>query len=426
MPALDQDKSLLDFTHVWMADLSRWRRTMTAPFLFADELDLKGKRVLLRLDLNVPILDGKVSDDTRIQRILPGLEDMLAAGAAVIILTHVGRPKGKVMPEFSVKPIADCLAKLIGMEVAVEVDVIGAGGKTAVANLQAGQILMMENLRFFPGEEANDPDFAAALAALGDIYVGDAFSCTHRAHASVEALPKMMKAAAGRALGAELTALESALAKPKRPVAALVGGAKVSTKLDVLNNLVTKVDGLILGGGMANTFLLAKGFTVGASLAEPNMVDIARAIIKRADESNCRLILPEDALVAGEFKSDAAHYVAAVDAIEDGDMILDAGPKSIDTAIAFLASCSTVVWNGPMGAFEISPFDTATNAIAKAVAMRSAEGRMMSVAGGGDTLAALANAGVSDQFSYISTAGGAFLEWLEGKTLPGVEALRMN
>ena len=399
---------------------------MTTPFLFADELDLKGKRVLLRLDLNVPILDGKVSDDTRIQRILPGLEDMLAAGAAVIILTHFGRPKGKVMPEFSVKPIADCLAKLIGMEVAVEVDVIGAGGKTAVANLQAGQILMMENLRFFPGEEANDPDFAAALAALGDIYVGDAFSCTHRAHASVEALPKMMKAAAGRALGAELTALESALAKPKRPVAALVGGAKVSTKLDVLNNLVTKVDGLILGGGMANTFLLAKGFTVGASLAEPDMVDIARAIVKRANESNCRLILPEDALVAGEFKSGAAHYVAAVDAIEGDDMMLDAGPKSIDTAIAFLASCSTVVWNGPMGAFEISPFDTATNAIAKAVAMRSAEGRMMSVAGGGDTLAALANAGVSDQFSYISTAGGAFLEWLEGKTLPGVEALRMN
>ena len=399
---------------------------MTTPFLFADELDLKGKRVLLRLDLNVPILDGKVSDGTRIQRILPGLEDMLAAGAAVIILTHFGRPKGKVMPEFSVKPIADCLAKLIGMEVAVEVDVIGAGGKTAVANLQAGQILMMENLRFFPGEEANDPDFAAALAALGDIYVGDAFSCTHRAHASVEALPKMMKAAAGRALGAELTALESALAKPKRPVAALVGGAKVSTKLDVLNNLVTKVDGLILGGGMANTFLLAKGFTVGASLAEPDMVDIARAIVKRADESNCRLILPEDALVAGEFKSGAAHYVVAVDAIEGDDMMLDAGPKSIDTAIAFLASCSTVVWNGPMGAFEISPFDTATNAIAKAVAMRSAEGRMMSVAGGGDTLAALANAGVSDQFSYISTAGGAFLEWLEGKTLPGVEALRMN
>ena len=399
---------------------------MTTPFLFADELDLKGKRVLLRLDLNVPILDGKVSDDTRIQRILPGLEDMLAAGAAVIILTHFGRPKGKVMPEFSVKPIADCLAKLIGMEVAVEVDVIGAGGKTAVANLKAGQILMMENLRFFPGEETNDPDFAAALAALGDIYVGDAFSCTHRAHASVEALPKMMKAAAGRALGAELKALESALATPKRPVAALVGGAKVSTKLDVLNNLVTKVDGLILGGGMANTFLLAKGFTVGASLAEPDMVDIARAIVKRADESNCRLILPEDALVAGEFKSGAAHYVAAVDAIEGDDMMLDAGPKSIDTAIAFLASCSTVVWNGPMGAFEISPFDTATNAIAKAVAMRSAEGRMMSVAGGGDTLAALANAGVSDQFSYISTAGGAFLEWLEGKTLPGVEALRMN
>ena len=399
---------------------------MTAPFLFADELDLKGKRLLLRLDLNVPLLDGQVSEDTRIQRILPGLMDMLAAGAAVIILTHFGRPKGKVMSEFSVKPIADCLAKLIGMDVAVEADVIGDGGKTAVAGLQAGQILMMENLRFFPGEEANDPDFAAALVALGDIYVGDAFSCTHRAHASVETLPKMMKAAAGRALGAELTALESALAKPKRPVAALVGGAKVSTKLDVLNNLVTKVDGLILGGGMANTFLLAKGFDVGASLAEPDMVDIARAIIKRADESNCRLILPEDALVASEFKAGASHRITSVYAIEGDEMILDAGPKSIDSAIAFLSSCSTVVWNGPMGAFEISPFDTATNAIARAVGVRSAGGSMMSVAGGGYTLAALANAGASDQFSYISTAGGAFLEWLEGKTLPGVEALRIN
>ncbi|WP_438996386.1 phosphoglycerate kinase [Candidatus Puniceispirillum sp.] len=399
---------------------------MTAPFLFADELDVKGKRVLLRLDLNVPVQDGKVSEDTRIRRILPGLKDMLAAGAAVIILTHFGRPKGKVMPEFSVQPIADCMAKLIGKRVTIESDVIGAGGKTAAAGLKSGQILMMENLRFFPGEEANDADFAAALAALGDIYVGDAFSCTHRAHASVEALPKMMKAAAGRALGAELTALESALANPKRPVAALVGGAKVSTKLDVLNNLVTKVDGLILGGGMANTFLLAKGFSIGASLAEPDMVDIASAIIKRAEESNCKLILPDDALVAGEFKAGAAHRIASIDTIEDGDMILDAGPKSIASAIAFLATCSTVVWNGPMGAFEIPPFDTATNAIAKAVGIRSAGGSMMSVAGGGDTLAALANAGVSDQFSYISTAGGAFLEWLEGKTLPGVEALRIN
>jgi len=399
---------------------------MTVPFLFADELDVTGKRVLLRLDLNVPLQDGKVSEDTRIRRILPGLKDMLSAGAAVIILTHFGRPKGKVMPEFSVQPIADRLTKLIDMDVAVEADVIGAGGKTAVANLQAGQILMMENLRFFPGEEANDPDFAAALAALGDLYVGDAFSCTHRAHASVEALPKMMKAAAGRALRAELTALESALANPKRPVAALVGGAKVSTKLDVLNNLVTKVDGLILGGGMANTFLLAKGVAVGASLAEPDMVDIARAIMQRAEESHCQLILPDDALVASEFKAGAAHRVAEIDAIKDDDMILDAGPKAIDTAIAFLASCSTVVWNGPMGAFEIPPFDTATNAIAKAVGMRSASGGMMSVAGGGDTLAALANAGVSDQFSYVSTAGGAFLEWLEGKTLPGVAALRIR
>lgn len=399
---------------------------MTSRFLFADELDVAGKRVLLRLDLNVPLQNGKVSEDTRIRRILPGLKDILAAGAAVVILTHFGRPKGKVMPEFSVQPVADCLAELVGMNVLVEADVIGAGGKAAVATLQPGHILMMENLRFYPGEEANASDFAMALAGLGDLYVGDAFSCTHRAHASVDALPRLMKAAAGRALGAELNALEAALAQPKRPLAALVGGAKISTKLDVLNNLVTKVDGLILGGGMANTFLLAKGLGIGASLAEPEMIDTARAIMQNAKENNCGLILPEDALVSGEFRVGATHRIVSVAMVENNDMILDAGPQSVKKIVEFLATCSTVVWNGPMGAFEIPPFDTATNAIAKAVGLRSVGGDMMSVAGGGDTLAALANAGVNDQFSYVSTAGGAFLEWLEGKTLPGVEALRIN
>ena len=398
---------------------------MTSPFLFIDQIDTSGKRCLVRLDLNVPLADGTVSDDTRIRRVLPGLVALRKTGARLIILTHLGRPKGRVVPKMSVKPVAAALSALLGCEVPVESDVTGSGGRAAAERLADGDVLMMENLRFHPGEEANDPDFAAALAALGEIYVGDAFSCTHRAHASVEALPRLMEVAtAGRSLGEELTALHNALADPARPVAAIVGGAKVSTKLQVLENLVGNVDSLILGGGMANTFLLARGQDVGASLVEADMVHTARAIEAGAEANGCHIVLPEDFLVAGEFAANVPHRVAMPGDVEAGEMILDAGPASAEAVARHLETCRTVVWNGPMGAFEFPPFDSATNYVAKAVAALTADGSMMSVAGGGDTLAALANAGVSDQFSYVSTAGGAFLEWLEGRILPGVDVLR--
>ena len=398
---------------------------MDAPFLFVDEVDTAGRRCLVRLDLNVPLADGEVSDDTRIRRILPGLEALRQTGARIIILTHLGRPKGRVMPEFSVGPVAACLSRLLGCPVPVVPDILGQDARDAVTAMSQGDVLMLENLRFHPQEEANDSGFAASLASLGEVYVGDAFSCTHRAHASVEALPRMMKVAtAGRALGEELTALHRALADPARPVAAIVGGAKVSTKLQVLENLVTRVDALILGGGMANTFLLARGQDVGASLVEADMVDTARAIEASAVAHGCFIGLPEDFLVAREFKENAPHRVARPGDVGADEMILDAGPASATAAAEYLAGCKTVVWNGPMGAFEIPPFDSATNSLARAVGALTDAGSLLSVAGGGDTLAALANAGASDQFSYISTAGGAFLEWLEGRELPGVEALR--
>ena len=398
---------------------------MDMPFLFVDEVETAGRRCLVRLDLNVPLADGMVTDDTRIRRILPGLEALRQAGARLIIFTHLGRPKGKFAPEFSVAPVAVRLSELLGCPVPVEADLLGQGGRDAVAALTDGDVLMMENLRFHPEEEANDSGFAAALAGLGDIYVGDAFSCTHRAHASVEALPRLMEVAtAGRALGEELSALHAALASPSRPVAAIVGGAKVSTKLQVLENLITTVDRLILGGGMANTFLLAAGQNVGASLVEADMVDTARAIADRATAHGCHIELPQDFLVAAKLAKDVPHRVVIPGDVAVDEMILDAGPRSVAAIIAGLAGCRTVVWNGPMGAFEFSPFDSATNAVARAVAAATQTGETMSVAGGGDTLAALANAGVSDQFSYVSTAGGAFLEWLEGRELPGVEALR--
>jgi phosphoglycerate kinase len=399
---------------------------MTTGFLFADEMDLAEQRVLLRLDVNVPIQDGQVSDDTRIRRILPGLQALVATRAKIIILTHFGRPKGKIVPALSIQPVADCMAKLLGQPVAVETDVDGPGGVAAVAALQAGQILMMENLRFYPEEEANDVGFAKKLAALGDIYVGDAFSCAHRAHASVDALPRLMPAAAGRSFAAELTALHAALAAPRRPLGAVVGGAKVSSKLALLENLVTKVDGLILGGGMANTFLLAQGVAIGASLAEPDMVETARTIMATAKANDCRMILPADLVVATAFAANAPHRVTNGSDIAADEMILDAGPQSVATVTAFLGECQTIVWNGPMGAFELTPFDAATNAIAGAVARLTQDQQVMSVAGGGDTMAALANAGVNDHFTYVSTAGGAFLEWLEGKTLPGVDALQQR
>ncbi len=398
---------------------------MDAPFLFVDEVETAGRICLVRLDLNVPLADGRVSDDTRIQRILPGLESLRQTGARIIILTHLGRPKGRAVPEFSVAPVAARLAELLGCPVPVAGDLAGEGARRAVAALVDGDVMMMENLRFHPGEEANDAKFAAALASLGDIYVGDAFSCTHRAHASVEALPRMMAVAtAGRALGEELSALHAALASPARPVAAIVGGAKVSTKLQVLENLIVKVDRLILGGGMANTFLMAAGQDVGASLVEADMVDTARAIGDKAAAHGCHIDLPVDFLVATELARDVPHRIVLPGDVAPDEMILDAGPQSVAAAVADLAGCRTIVWNGPMGAFEFPPFDSATNALARAVAESTKAGDTMSVAGGGDTLAALANAGVSDQFSYVSTAGGAFLEWLEGRELPGVEALR--
>jgi phosphoglycerate kinase len=398
---------------------------MDTPFLFVDEVETAGRICLVRLDLNVPLADGRVSDDTRIQRILPGLESLRQTGARIIILTHLGRPKGRAVPEFSVAPVAARLAELLGCPVPVEGDLAGEGARRAVAALVDGDVMMMENLRFHPGEEANDAKFAAALASLGDIYVGDAFSCTHRAHASVEALPRMMAVAtAGRALGEELSALHAALASPARPVAAIVGGAKVSTKLQVLENLIVKVDRLILGGGMANTFLMAAGQDVGASLVEADMVDTARAIGDKAAAHGCHIDLPVDFLVATELARDVPHRIVLPGDVAPDEMILDAGPQSVAAAVADLAGCRTIVWNGPMGAFEFPPFDSATNALARAVAKSTKAGDTMSVAGGGDTLAALANAGVSDQFSYVSTAGGAFLEWLEGRELPGVEALR--
>ena len=395
------------------------------PFLFVDDIETAGKRCLVRLDLNVPLTDGVVGDDTRIRRVLPGLEALCSAGARLIIMTHLGRPKGRRVPAMSVAPVAGRLAALLGRPVPVVSDITGQQATDAVAAMQDGDVLMLENLRFHASEEANDGDFAAALAALGDIYVGDAFSCTHRAHASVEALPRMMPVvAAGRALGDELSALHRALAAPERPLGAVVGGAKVSTKLSVLENLVKTVDVLVLGGGMANTFLLANGHDIGASLVEADMTETASDIARTANDHGCRLVLPHDFCVAKALASGVDTRIAQTGDVGTDDMILDAGPESAAAAIAALSGCRTIVWNGPMGAFEFPPFDAATNALAQAVAAQSKNDGMMSVAGGGDTLAALANAGVSDDISYISTAGGAFLEWLEGRTLPGVEALR--
>lgn len=396
-----------------------------SPFLFVDDIETAGKRCLVRLDLNVPLTDGVVGDDTRIRRVLPGLEALCSAGARLIIMTHLGRPKGRRVPAMSVAPVAGRLAALLGRPVPVVSDITGQQATDAVAAMQDGDVLMLENLRFHASEEANDGDFAAALAALGDIYVGDAFSCTHRAHASVEALPRMMPVvAAGRALGDELSALHRALAAPERPLGAVVGGAKVSTKLSVLENLVKTVDVLVLGGGMANTFLLANGHDIGASLVEADMTETASDIARTANDHGCRLVLPHDFCVAKALASGVDTRIAQTGDVGTDDMILDAGPESAAAAIAALSGCRTIVWNGPMGAFEFPPFDAATNALAQAVAAQSKNDGMMSVAGGGDTLAALANAGVSDDISYISTAGGAFLEWLEGRTLPGVEALR--
>jgi phosphoglycerate kinase len=395
-----------------------------ASFRTIDDLDVAGKRVLMRVDFNVPMKDGKVTDTTRIDRTIPSLRELAGKGAKVIILAHFGRPKGKKNLEFTLKPVAECLAQQLGKPVAFASDCIGPDAAAVVNSLKPGDFAMLENVRFYAEEEKNDVEFARKLAANGDVLVSDAFSCSHRAHASVEALARVLPSAAGRLMQAELEALEGGLVAPKHPVAALVGGAKISTKLDVLGHLIDKVDQLIIGGAMANTFLAAKGVGVGKSLCEHDMADNARAIMAKAEKSGCEIVLPKDVVVAAEFKEGAAASTVAVDSVPADKMILDVGPQSIADLNKRLAGYKTLVWNGPLGAFEVRPFDAGTTAVAQEAAKLTKAGSLMSVAGGGDTVAALAHAGVEAQFSYVSTAGGAFLEWMEGKVLPGVEVLR--
>ena len=392
-------------------------------FKTLDDLSVKSKRVLVRADLNVPVKDGKVTDTTRIDRLVPTLTELMGKGARVVVLSHFGRPKGGPDEANSLKHLVPALAKAVGKPVAFAGDCIGAAAEQVVAGLKDGEIALMENLRFHKGEEANDSGFADALAKLGDLYVDDAFSAAHRAHASIEALAKRLPAAAGRLMQAELDALSKALDNPERPLAAIVGGAKVSTKLDLLGNLVAKVDVLAIGGGMANTFLVAQGIEIGRSLAERDMADTAREILEKAAARNCRIVLPVDAVVASALKDGVDTRTVAIDFVPEDMMILDVGPKSAAELIKILGTCKTLVWNGPLGAFETKPFDAATVAVARAAAALTKAGKLNSVGGGGDTVAALAAAGVEEQFSYVSTAGGAFLEWLEGKTLPGVAAL---
>jgi phosphoglycerate kinase len=392
-----------------------------------DDVDPAGKTVLVRIDLNVPMQDGEVADATRIERIVPTLLELLDKRARVVALSHFGRPKGKRQSSMSLAPLCQPLGEALGgIKVAFAEDCIGAPAEQAVRSLQPGTVLLLENLRFHPGEEANDPHFADALARLGELYVGDAFSAAHRAHASVVGLAERLPSAAGRLMQAEIEALTRVLEDPERPVVSIVGGAKVSTKLELLGNLIGKVDGLILGGGMANTFLLAKGVSVGKSLCERDMAETAREIMARAKAQGCDILLPVDARVATEFREGAKATVVPVEQVPDDAMILDIGPASEALFCERIARARTVLWNGPLGAFEIPPFDAGTNVVARKVAELTAAKKLMSVAGGGDTLSALAHAGALEKLSYVSTAGGAFLEWLEGKTLPGVAVLQRD
>ncbi len=388
-----------------------------------DGVNVAGKRVLVRADLNVPVADGRVSDATRLTRLVPGLQDLARRGAKVVVLSHFGRPKGVPVPEMSLKPVAEALGTALGRPVAFAGDCIGDVAAKAVAGLADGGILVLENLRFHKGEEKNDPALAAELAKLGDIFVGDAFSCAHRAHASTDAITRLLPSYAGPLLMEEINALRTALERPQRPTAAVVGGAKVSTKIPVLTNLMAKVDHLIIGGGMANTFLLANGHAIGKSLAEPDLVATAREIMASAKAKGCSIVLPVDGVVAAEFKAGAASQVVGVDAIPADQMVLDVGPQSVAHLAKVIEGCRTLLWNGPLGAFEITPFGEGTFALAKQAAAMTKAGRLVSVAGGGDTVAALNAAGVTDDFTYVSTAGGAFLEWLEGRELPGIAAL---
>ncbi len=388
-----------------------------------DSLDVAGRRVLLRVDLNVPVRDGKITDLTRIERLLPTVRELAEKRAKVVLVSHFDRPKGKRVPEMSLAPVAAAMAEVLSHKVGFVDDCVGAVALAAVAALAPGEILLLENTRYHPGEEANHSDFAAELAKLGDIFVNDAFSAAHRAHASTHGLATQLPSYAGRLMQQELEALDRALGNPERPVAAIVGGSKVSTKLELLGNLCTRVDVLVIGGAMANTFLAAKGVGVGKSLQEREMHATARDIMAQAEAAKCLIVLPVDAVTATEFRANPPTRTVPIDQVPADSMILDVGPATVALLVERLSSLKTLVWNGPLGAFETPPFDAATVSLAHAVAEATQAGRLLSVAGGGDTVAALRHAGVMDQMSYVSTAGGAFLEWLEGKVLPGVAVL---
>ena len=390
-------------------------------FRTLDDVNVKDKRVVIRLDLNVPMENGHVTDTTRIDRVVPTLKELISKGAAVIILAHFDRPKGKVVPEMSLKPVARALQKALGHKVEF---VFTDWQSAPVVHAKPGDVVLMENTRFHAGEEKNDAGFAKILGGLGDIFVNDAFSAAHRAHSSTEGIAHVIPAYAGRAMQAELDALSKALEQPKRPVIAIVGGAKVSSKLDLLSNLMNKVEGLIIGGAMANTFLYAQGREVGKSLVEKDLADTARKIMLQAEKANCAIILPVDGIIAHKFEAHAPSHDYGVDALPADGMMLDIGPMSVDLVKTVIENAHTLLWNGPFGAFEMAPFDKATVEVARYAAARTKAGKLISVAGGGDTVSALNHAGVADDFTYISTAGGAFLEWLEGKDLPGVAALK--
>jgi phosphoglycerate kinase len=393
------------------------------PVRTLDNVDVTGKRVLLRADLNVPVRDGKITDLTRLERLCPTIRELATKGAKVIVCSHFDRPKGKRVPAMSLAPVAAALGQVLGTPVAFADDCIGPAAEQAVAALANGDVLVLENTRYHAEEENNAPSFAAALAALADLYVNDAFSAAHRAHASTEGVAHLLPAYAGRLMQAELEALDAALGNPQRPVMAIVGGAKVSTKLELLGNLVTKVNVLTIGGAMANTFLAAQGVAVGKSLQEAEMHAMARDILAGAKAAACEVLLPTDAVVARELKPNVPTHTVAIDAVPADAMILDVGPATVATLTGHIAALKTLVWNGPLGAFETPPFDAATTAVARAVAAATQAGTLRSVAGGGDTVSALRHAGVLEKLSYVSTAGGAFLEWMEGKMLPGVAAL---
>lgn len=394
-----------------------------ARFPTLDDIEVSGKRVVVRMDLNVPMVGGRVTDNTRVVRLLPTLKELIKKKARIVILSHLGRPKGAYVPDLSLAPIVDALSKALGMPVKFGVNCVGIEADKAVAELKPGEVILLENLRFHEGEEKNTPSFAKALASHGDIFVNDAFSCSHRAHASVVGITKLLPFVAGRLMQEELHNIETYLTTPERPFTAVVGGSKVSTKLALLESLVTKVDNLIIGGAMANTFLLADGFKVGASLCEPDLKDTAKRIKAKARENGCTIHLPVDVMAAEQFAAHAPGCAVAMEKLPAKAMMLDIGPESLQNFADVIRASRTVIWNGPLGAFETSPFDASTIVLARVAARQTAEGKLKSIAGGGDTVSALRHAGLAEQFSYLSTAGGAFLEWMEGKTLPGVEAL---